>query len=60
MSDKPDSQRQAVLRGTVQAQRAGGICLRRREEVERYGRERIKGRGRKPASPRHARHPVEG
>lgn len=50
---RSDSLRQAVLRGAVKGMRAGGIWLITREEVERYGKERIKGRGRprnKPSS----------
>lgn len=48
---RPDSLRQAVLRGAVKAMRAGGIWLITREELDRYNRERIKGRGRPRKQP---------
>jgi len=47
----PDSLRQAVLRGAVQAERAGGIWLVTRAEIERYRLIRKPNRGR-PRRPR--------
>lgn len=50
---RADSLRQAVLRGAVQAERAGGIWLLRRQEIEKYRQQRKpnRGRPRKPLAP---------